>query len=210
MKLEDFAVLNWSKGGGLLPAVVQHAQTGVLLMLGYMNREALRTTLAGKHVTFFSRSRKALWTKGATSGNFLEVVAVSTDCDADAILVQALPAGPVCHTGSFSCFPRAMKSDAESLAFLAQLERVISLRIAQQPKGSYTAQLHAEGPRRIAQKVGEESFELALAAVGGGDTEVLAEAADLLYHVALLLNQRGLSFASVVEELGLRHAKLAK
>lgn len=210
MKFNDIADLDWDKGQGLLPAVVQHAQTGALLMLGYMNREALRTTLAHRHVTFFSRSRKELWTKGATSGNFLEVMAVSADCDADTILVQVLPAGPVCHTGSATCFPGAMKSDAEGLAFLVQLECIIAQRIATQPEGSYTARVLAEGPRRLAQKVGEEGVELALAAASGDDAEVLTEAADLIYHLALLLKQRGLSLAGVVEELELRHAKLVK
>jgi phosphoribosyl-ATP pyrophosphohydrolase/phosphoribosyl-AMP cyclohydrolase len=209
VKPDELPDLDWGKGDGLLPVIVQHARTGALLMLGYMNQQALYTTLDGGRVTFFSRSRNVLWTKGETSGNFLEVVAVSADCDGDTILVQALPAGPVCHTGSATCFPEALKSDAERLAFLGQLERVIAQRIAGQPDGSYTARLHAEGPRRMAQKVGEEGVELALAAATGDDAEVLAEAADLLYHMTLLLRQRGLSLAAVVEELELRHAKLA-
>ena len=210
MKFHDLPDLDWDKGKGLLPAVVQHSQTGVLLMLGYMNREALGTTLASGHVTFFSRGRAALWTKGGTSGTFLEIVAVSADCDRDTILVQALPAGPVCHTGSATCFPGAMKSDAERLAFLVQLESIIAERIVTQPEGSYTARILAEGPRRVAQKIGEEGVELALAAASGDDAEVLAEAADLLYHLALLLKQRGMSFAAVVEKMELRHAKLVK
>jgi len=205
VNVEDIPDLDWDKGTGLLPAVVQHAQTGVLLMLGYMNHEALRKTLSDGRVTFFSRSRKELWTKGSTSGNFLEVVAVSADCDADAILVQVLPAGPVCHTGSATCFPGAMKNDLESLAFLMQLERIISQRIATRPEGSYTAKVLAEGPRRLAQKVGEEGVELALAAANGDDAEVLAEAADLLFHLTLLLKQRSMSLAGVVENLELRH-----
>lgn len=206
MKRDEFPDLDWAKGDGLLPAIVQHARTGALLMLGYMNQQALHTTLDGGRVTFFSRSRNVLWTKGETSGNFLEAVAVSADCDGDTILVQALPAGPVCHTGSATCFPEALKCDAERLAFLGQLEMVIAQRIAGQPDGSYTARLHAEGPRRMAQKVGEEGVELALAAATGDDAEVVAEAADLLYHMTLLLRQRGLSLAAVVEELELRHA----
>ena len=210
MKFHDLPDLDWDKGKGLLPAVVQHSQTGVLLMLGYMNREALGTTLASGHVTFLSRGRAALWTKGGTSGNFLEIVAVSADCDRDTILVQALPAGPVCHTGTASWFPGAMKSDAERLAFLVQLESIIAERIVTQPEGSYTARILAEGPRRVAQKIGEEGVELALAAASGDDAEVLAEAADLLYHLALLLKQRGMSFAAVVEKMELRHAKLVK
>jgi phosphoribosyl-ATP pyrophosphohydrolase/phosphoribosyl-AMP cyclohydrolase len=207
VKPDELPNLDWGKGSGLLPAVVQHARTGVLLMLGYMNQQALRATLEGGRVTFFSRSRNVLWTKGETSGNFLEAVAVSADCDGDTILVQALPSGPVCHKGSATCFPEALKSDAERLAFLGQLEMVIAQRIAGQPDGSYTARLHAEGPRRMAQKVGEEGVELALAAATGDDAEVLAESADLLYHMTLLLRQRGLSLAAVVEELERRHAK---
>lgn len=205
MKIDEIADLDWNKGDGLLPAIVQHAGTGALLMLGYMNRQALRTTLSGGRVTFFSRSREELWTKGETSGNFLEVVAVSADCDRDAILVQALPAGPVCHTGSANCFPQATRSEAERFAFLARLEDVIARRIAEQPEGSYTARLHAQGRRRLAQKVGEEGVELALAAADGDDAEVLAESADLLYHLALLLKERGLSLSAVIDELELRH-----
>jgi phosphoribosyl-ATP pyrophosphohydrolase/phosphoribosyl-AMP cyclohydrolase len=206
MKLEDLPELDWEKGAGLLPAVVQHARTGELLMLAYMNRAALRSTLADGRATFYSRSRNELWTKGASSGNYLEVVAVSADCDRDAILVQAVPAGPVCHTGLPTCFPQAAKCDVESLAFLIRLEKVIADRIARRPDGSYTARLSAEGPRRIAQKVAEEGFELALAAATGDDAEVRAEAADLLYHLTLLLTERGLPLAAVIEELERRHA----
>ncbi len=203
---DEIADLDWDKGDGLLPAVVQHAGTGALLMLGYMNQQALRTTLAGGRVTFFSRRSEKLWTKGETSGHFLAVAAVSADCDRDTILVQALPAGPVCHTGAATCFPRAACSDAERLAFLAQLERVIAKRIAEQTAGSYTAELHAGGTRRLAQKVGEEAVELVVAAVDGDDAELLAESADLIYHLTVLLKQRGLSFEAVIELLAQRHA----
>lgn len=206
MKPEEIGGLAWDKGDGLLPAVVQHAGTGTVLMLGYMNQEALGLTLSQGRVTFFSRSRQQLWTKGETSGNFLETVAVTTDCDRDALLVQALPAGPVCHAGTATCFPAAAPTAAESLAFLMRLERVIAERIAELPEGSYTARLYAQGPRRIAQKIGEEGVELALAAVTNDDAAVVAEAADLLYHLALLLKQRGLSLTAVVNELALRHA----
>jgi phosphoribosyl-ATP pyrophosphohydrolase/phosphoribosyl-AMP cyclohydrolase len=204
---DEIADLDWDKGGGLLPAVVQHVGTGALLMLGYMNQQALRTTLADGRVTFFSRRSKKLWTKGETSGHFLAVAAVSVDCDRDTILVQALPSGPVCHTGSATCFPRAVPSDAERLAFLAELERVIAKRIAEQPAGSYTAELLAGGPRRLAQKVGEEAVELVVAAVDGDDAELLAESADLIYHLAVLLKQRGLSFEAAIELLARRHAQ---
>ncbi|MFZ2508150.1 MAG: bifunctional phosphoribosyl-AMP cyclohydrolase/phosphoribosyl-ATP diphosphatase HisIE, partial [Steroidobacteraceae bacterium] len=187
MNPDEIADLDWDKGGGLLPAVVQHAGTGAVLMLGYMNQQALSATLADGRVTFFSRRSKKLWTKGETSGHFLAVAAVSADCDRDTILIQALPSGPVCHNGSATCFPRAPRSDAERLAFLAELERVISRRIAEQTAGSYTAELHAGGPRRLAQKVGEEAVELVVAAVDGDDAELLAESADLIYHLAVLL-----------------------
>lgn len=206
MRLDEIAGLAWDKSGGLVPAVVQHAHSGAVLMVGYMNREALRATLETARVTFYSRSRQKLWTKGETSGNFLETVAVSPDCDRDALLVQALPAGPVCHSGAPKCFPEAIAGDAESLAFLGMLERIIAGRFASHPDGSYTARLHAEGPSRMAQKVGEEAVELALAAVGGGNAEVLAETADLLYHVTVLLQQRGIALAEVIRELELRHA----
>lgn len=201
-----FERLDWAKGDGLLPAVVQHADSGAVLMLGYMNREALDATLASGGVTFYSRSRRALWVKGETSGNRLALTGISADCDGDALLVQARPAGPVCHAGTASCFATAPPPAAAPLAFLAALESVIAARIAAPAASSYTARLHAEGLRRIAQKVGEEGLELALAAER--DTaEVVAEGADLLFHVALLLHERGLSLADVTAELERRHAE---
>jgi phosphoribosyl-ATP pyrophosphohydrolase/phosphoribosyl-AMP cyclohydrolase len=206
MKLEDVGTLDWDKGDGLLPAIVQDAATGAVLMLGFMNREALRETLCKGRVTFFSRTRQTLWTKGETSGNFLDVESVSGDCDADSLLVLARPAGPVCHTGAPTCFPLAEATAAGRLAFLARLESVVADRIARSPEGSYTAELFAQGPGRIAQKVGEEGVEVALAAVGTDDAKVIGEAADLLYHLVLLLRQRGLSLADVTAELALRHA----
>jgi len=205
MKLEQVDELDWNKGSGLLPAVVQHADTGAVLMVGYMSREALRDTLASRRVTFFSRTRQALWTKGETSGNFLDVVSVSGDCDADAILVLAHPAGPVCHNGTPTCFPQAEPTQANRLAFLARLERIVGQRIARKPEGSYTAELFTQGPTRIAQKIGEEGVEVALAAVGDDDAKVIGESADLLYHLVLLLRQRGLSLEDVATELELRH-----
>jgi phosphoribosyl-ATP pyrophosphohydrolase/phosphoribosyl-AMP cyclohydrolase len=206
VKLEDVGGLDWSKGDGLLPAVVQHARTGQVLMLGYMNEESLRTTLTGGRVVFFSRSRQMLWTKGETSGHYLDVVDVSTDCDADAILVLADPLGPTCHQGTESCFAAAAPSDAHRLAFLALLERIIAHRIADQPDGSYTARLFGEGIGRIAQKVGEEGVETALAAVSRDDEALVGECADLLYHLLLLLRSRDLSFERVAAELRARHA----
>lgn len=206
MKPEDVGGLDWSKGDGLLPAVVQHARTGRVLMLGYMNEAALRETLATGRVVFYSRSRQSPWTKGETSGHFLDLVDVSTDCDADAILVLADPLGPTCHRGTDSCFAAAAPTDAQRLAFLALLERIIAHRIADRPEGSYTATLFAEGPGRIAQKVGEEGVEVALAAVTRDDDGLLSECADLLYHLLLLLKSRDLSLERVAEELRARHA----
>lgn len=206
MTLDDVATLAWSKGGGLLPAIVQHARTGRVLMLGYMNEAALRRTLAGGRVVFYSRSREALWTKGETSGHFLNVVDVSTDCDSDALLVLADPLGPTCHNGTESCFADAAPTDAQRLAFVAVLENIIANRIADQPEGSYTAQLFAEGPGRIAQKLGEEGVETALAAVTRDDSGLVSESADLVFHLLLLLKSRELDLERVVEELRARHA----
>lgn len=206
MKIEEIQSLDWRKGDGLLPAVVQDSTRGVVLMVGYMNREALRQTLSTRLVTFFSRTRGTLWTKGETSGNRLELDSVSVDCDSDTLLVLARPTGPVCHTGSATCFPTAASTRAGQLAFLAVLEEIISQRIALHPEGSYTAELFSQGTGRIAQKIGEEGVEVALAAVGNDDSKVIGESADLLYHLLLLLRQRGLSLADVVAELDLRHA----
>ena len=210
MKPGDVDRLDWAKGDGLLPAVVQDASSGVVLMLGYMNREALAQTLATGLVTFYSRSRSALWVKGETSGNRLHLRTLGADCDGDAILVQAVPDGPTCHTGTASCFPAAAPSEAGGLVFLRTLEHVIDERIANAPASSYTAKLHAEGPRRIAQKVGEEGVEFALAAAVGKDTEVTAEAADLVFHLVLALKVRGLSLADVAGELEQRNTASAK
>lgn len=198
--------LDWGKGGGLVPAVVQDADSGAVLMLGYMNREALEASRASGRVTFWSRSKGRLWTKGETSGHHLEITAIAADCDRDALLVLARPRGPACHLGTPTCFgadpPRAA---AQSVSFLVLLQRVIDARIATRPPGSYTATLLADGQRRIAQKVGEEGLELALAAVAQSDAEVIGEAADLLYHALLLLRSRDLSLERVVEELEARH-----
>jgi phosphoribosyl-AMP cyclohydrolase / phosphoribosyl-ATP pyrophosphohydrolase len=207
MKLEQIAELDWTKGDGLLPAVVQDARSGQVLMLGYMNREALRATLVERRVTFFSRARNRLWTKGETSGNALHVVDVLPDCDQDTLLVLANPDGPTCHSGTRSCFGDSSESEATRLSFLSQLEAVIAQRMSERPEGSYTARLWAEGPTRIAQKVGEEGVEVALAAVTQADERLVSEAADLLYHLALLLKTRNLSFATVVRELQQRHRR---
>jgi phosphoribosyl-AMP cyclohydrolase / phosphoribosyl-ATP pyrophosphohydrolase len=202
----DWDKLDWEKGGGLLPAIVQDASSGAVLMLGYMNREALAATRSSGRVTFWSRSKRRLWTKGESSGHFLEARSITADCDGDTLLVLARPQGPACHKGTPTCFGETPPHAAVArLAFLAVLEEVIRERITQRPEGSYTAKLLAEGPRRIAQKVGEEGLELALAALGQSDEEVLGEAADLLYHVLLLLESKGLSLGLVVARLEARH-----
>jgi phosphoribosyl-ATP pyrophosphohydrolase/phosphoribosyl-AMP cyclohydrolase len=199
--------LDWDKGGGLLPAVIQDAGNGAVLMVGYMNREALAATLATRRVTFWSRSKQRLWTKGETSGHFLELVEMAADCDQDTLLILARPLGPACHTGTATCWGEdAPRSAAQHVAFLGRLERVITERIAHPPAGSYTAKLLAEGTRRVAQKVGEEGLELALASVVQADTDVIGEAADLIYHTLLLLKARNLSLSQVVDELEARHA----
>ena len=206
MTPETISGLDWSKGDGLLPAIVQDARTGRVLMLGYMNQATLQETLEGGRVVFFSRSRGGRWLKGETSGHYLDVVQVSTDCDNDALLVLASPNGPTCHKGTVSCFDEARPTDAQLLGFLGILEKTIAHRIAEQPDGSYTARLVAQGPSRIAQKVGEEALETALAAVTRDDAGVIGESADLLYHLLVLLKSRNLSLADVVRELQSRHS----
>lgn len=206
LALMDIDTLDFEKAGGLLPAIVQHADNGAVLMVGYMSREALRATLTRRRVVFFSRSRQRLWEKGETSGNTLDLAGVRTDCDRDALLVTAIPAGPVCHLGTPTCFGDGTATAAGRLAFLGALEGVIAQRMSDRPEGSYTARLHAEGPKRIAQKVGEEGLEVALAAVAETDDKLIAESADLLYHLLLLLKSRGLRLEHIVAELESRHA----
>jgi phosphoribosyl-ATP pyrophosphohydrolase/phosphoribosyl-AMP cyclohydrolase len=206
MKIDQIESYDWSKGDGLLPAVVQDASSGKVLMLGYMNRDALRMTLGERRVTFYSRSKQRLWTKGETSGNFLQLVDAAIDCDNDTILITAHPDGPTCHRGTDSCFGTAIGTDATRLAFLSQLESVIEQRVSERPEGSYTARLWADGPTRMAQKVGEEGVEVALAAVTQSDDKLVGEAADLIFHLTLLLKSRQLSLSQVVAELERRHA----
>lgn len=205
MTPEKIRALDWSKDGGLLPAIVQHARNGRVLMLGYMTQETLRETLEGGRVVFHSRSRGTRWLKGETSGHFLNVVQVSADCDNDALLVLADPVGPTCHKGTPSCFDDAAATDGQRLAFLSVLEKTIAHRIAEKPDGSYTARLFAQGPSRIAQKLGEEGVETALASVTRDDKGVIGECADLVYHLLVLLKARNLALADVVQELRSRH-----
>ena len=200
----DLTRLDWPKGDGLLPAVVQHWLTGEVLMLGYMNAEALAATQASGKVTFWSRSKQRLWMKGESSGHVLALKSIRVDCDADTLLVQADPHGPTCHLGTSSCFGEDARPP---LGFLAELDALVAERHAERPLGSYTTSLFEGGVRRIAQKVGEEGVESALAAVAQGDEELLGEAADLVFHLTVLLRARGLSLADAVAVLAKRHAE---
>jgi phosphoribosyl-ATP pyrophosphohydrolase/phosphoribosyl-AMP cyclohydrolase len=200
----DTSRLDWTKGEGLLPAIVQHWRSGEVLMLGYLSAEALAQTQSSGHVTFHSRSKQRLWTKGESSGHVLVVKSIRIDCDADTLLIQAEPHGPTCHTGTSSCF--GDRADlCPPLGFLAELDALVAQRHAERPEGSYTTQLFDGGIRRIAQKVGEEGVEMALAAVMQGDDELLGEAADLLFHLIVALRARNLSLVDVVDVLADRH-----
>ena len=201
----DIERIDWGKGDGLVPAIIQDADTGAVLMLGYMNREALAATLAHGRVVFYSRSKRRLWEKGEISGNHLQLVEIRADCDADALLLAAQPAGPVCHTGSASCFGDEPLTTVSALSFLLELDQLIGQRIEQPSEGSYTANLYARGVRRVAQKVGEEGLEVALAGAGESDQALIAESADLFYHLLVLLRTRGLPLAAVIGELQRRH-----
>jgi phosphoribosyl-AMP cyclohydrolase / phosphoribosyl-ATP pyrophosphohydrolase len=206
--LEDLERIDWDKGAGLVPAIVQHADSGDVLMLGYMNREALRATFESGRVVFFSRSKQRLWQKGESSGHGLELRSARLDCDRDTLLLSALPQGPVCHTGTATCFGDEPLAAASRLAFLPQLERLIAERIAAGSEDSYTARLYQSGVRRIAQKLGEEGLEVALAACLEDDEALRGECADLLYHLLVLLRARSLSLDQIVETLRARHESM--
>ena len=195
--------VDWEKGEGLVPAIVQHAVTGRVLMLGYMNAEALGKTLDGGLVTFFSRSRQCLWTKGETSGNTLTCRNIELDCDADTLLVFAVPAGPTCHRDLSSCFDEDV--ERAGFGFLGRLEQVISDRLEAGDSESYTATLAKAGAQRIAQKVGEEGVEVALAGASGNREALVSESADLVYHLLVLLKQQGASLAEVAQQRDDRH-----
>ncbi len=195
-------------GSGLVPAVVQDAVTGKILMLGYMNREAYDKTIKTGKVTFFSRSRQKLWTKGETSGNYLTLKSVLPDCDRDTLLVKAIPAGPVCHTGADTCFKEINDpSEFTSPEFLTYLEGVIIDRRDFPVEGSYTNHLFSKGVAKIAQKVGEEAVELVIEAMSDNKQLFLGEAADLMYHLFVLLAQKGYAFSEVIEVLKNRHSR---
>ena len=193
--------LDWEKTDGMLPAVVQHAVSGEVLMLGYMDKDALAKTEASGKVTFFSRSKQRLWTKGETSGHFLNVVSITPDCDNDTLLVLADPIGPTCHTGSSSCFG----DSSHQWLFLYQLEQLLASRKTADPASSYTAKLYASGTKRIAQKVGEEGVETALAATVNDREELTNEASDLMYHLLVLLQDQDLELTTVIENRRARH-----
>ena len=199
----DINTIDFEKAGGLIPAVVQNATSGRVLMLGYMNREALEQTTATGKVTFFSRSKGRLWVKGETSSNFLILKDMSLDCDRDAVLILADPVGPTCHRGCESCFNEA----EHSLNFLSELERIIAEHSLMSPEKSYTARLFAAGTKRIAQKVGEEGLETALAATVHDRRETIDEASALIYHLLVLLKKEGLSLADIAQNLKKRHEK---
>jgi len=194
--------LDFAKNNGLIPAIVQDARTKTVLMLGYMNEEALQKTKETGLVTFFSRSRQTLWTKGETSGHYLKLVEILPDCDRDTLLIKAIPSGPVCHLGTDTCFAEENRS---SLWFLRELEQVIEERKSHAPETSYTARLLQKGLKKIAQKVGEEATEVVIDGVAGSDERLLEESADLLYHLLVLLHARDLSLNQVAQVLQKRH-----
>ncbi len=195
--------LDWEKTDNLMPAIVQHAVSGEVLMLGYMNQEALSTTEQSGKVTFFSRTKQRLWTKGESSGHFLNVVSITPDCDNDTLLILVNPNGPTCHLGNTSCFYPA-NSD---WGFLYQLEQLLAERKTASPDSSYTASLYASGTKRIAQKVGEEGVETALAATVNDREELTNEASDLIYHLLVLLQDQDLDLSKVIGRLRERHQK---
>jgi phosphoribosyl-ATP pyrophosphohydrolase/phosphoribosyl-AMP cyclohydrolase len=203
----EVADIDFSKGDGLVPAVVQDATTGAVLMLAYMNRDALEQTLSRGRAVFYSRSKQRLWEKGETTGHSLDVVDVVHDCDNDTLLITANPRGPACHNGTSTCFGDETRSLATGISFLAKLERVIEQRAAEKPEASYTARLLDQGIARVAQKVGEEGVELALAGVGENEQKVLEESADLVFHLLVLLRARGIPFTRVVDLLESRHRR---
>jgi phosphoribosyl-ATP pyrophosphohydrolase/phosphoribosyl-AMP cyclohydrolase len=201
----DVSAIDFAKGDGLVPAIVQDADTGAVLMMAYMNREALEQTVARGRAVFFSRSKQRLWEKGETTGHTLDVVDMVADCDNDTLLVTARPRGPACHNGTLTCFGNEPRSAAAHIAFLAKLESVIAQRATEKPEASYTARLLEKGVARVAQKVGEEGVELALAGAAQGEDKVVEEAADLLFHMLVLLRARGLTLREVVQKLESRH-----
>lgn len=195
--------IDFEKMNGLVPAIIQDAETGAVLMLGFMNKEAYAKTIETGLVTFFSRTKKRLWTKGETSGNFLHVVSVKADCDNDALLIRVHPDGPACHLGTDTCWGE--KNEVNPLMFLSELQDFIEKRQKEMPEGSYTTSLFKEGMNRIAQKVGEEALETVIESVNGSRERVIYEGSDLLYHLIVLLTSKGLRIEQLANELKTRH-----
>ena len=196
--------INISSAHGLIPAIIQDAETKNVLMLGYMNEESLQKTIETQKVTFFSRSKQRLWTKGEESGNFLELVSIKNDCDGDTLLIQAKPVGPTCHTGADTCWQEA---NSDNYGFISELEATIkSRRENSDSEKSYVASLFEKGINKIAQKVGEEAVELVIEAMDSNDDLFKGEAADLLFHYLVLLEQRGLDFDEIIDVLRTRHS----
>lgn len=195
--------IDFQKSGGLVPAIIQDARTGKVLMLGYMNQEAYEKTLATNLVTFFSRSRQTLWTKGETSGNYLHMESIAVDCDGDTLLVQAVPDGPTCHKGTDTCWGETNQSSP--LLFLSELQDFIEKRHEEMPEGSYTTSLFKDGLNRMAQKVGEEALETVIEATNGTNDRLIYECSDMFYHLIVLLTHKGLRIEDIARELQERH-----
>jgi phosphoribosyl-ATP pyrophosphohydrolase/phosphoribosyl-AMP cyclohydrolase len=195
--------IDFEKQGGLVPAIIQDSITNNVLMLGYMNQEAYEQTIKTGKVTFWSRSRQCLWTKGETSGNFLNLVSIKSDCDNDTLLVRVNPVGPACHLGTDTCWGE--KNEANPLLFLTELQDFINKRHEEMPEGSYTTSLFKDGLNRMAQKVGEEALEAVIEATNGTNERLIYEASDMFYHLIVLLTSKGLRIENIAQELQVRH-----
>lgn len=195
--------IDFEKQGGLVPAIIQDSITNNVLMLGYMNQEAYEQTIKTGKVTFWSRSRQCLWTKGETSGNFLNLVSIKSDCDNDTLLVRVNPEGPACHLGTDTCWGE--KNEANPLLFLTELQDFINKRHEEMPDGSYTTSLFKDGLNRMAQKVGEEALEAVIEATNGTNERLIYEASDMFYHLIVLLTSKGLRIENIAQELQVRH-----
>jgi phosphoribosyl-ATP pyrophosphohydrolase/phosphoribosyl-AMP cyclohydrolase len=197
--------IDFKKMGGLVPAIIQDAETKNVLMLGFMNEEAYNKTMETNKVTFYSRTRNCLWTKGETSGNYLNLVSIQNDCDNDTLLVKVHPDGPTCHKGTDTCWGE--KNESSPLMFLSALQDFIEKRHEEMPEGSYTTSLFKDGLNRMAQKVGEEALEAVIEAVNGTDERLVYEGADMLFHLIVLLTSKGLRIEDLAKELQVRHDK---
>jgi len=203
-EFKNISQINFQKQGGLVPAIIQDNETQKVLMLGFMNEEAIEKTMEVGKVTFFSRTKNRLWTKGEESGNFLNVVSVLIDCDDDTLLIKVNPVGPVCHTGNDTCFDEV--NSKNNVQFLTHLQDFIDKRKAEMPEGSYTTSLFKAGTRKITQKVGEEAVETIIGAMANDDENFLYESADLIYHLIVLLTHKGYRIEDIISELKRRHS----